>query len=89
MGSRGEMHICMKANFMGLKYDLSWQDSDECSRVVVINAITNLALRRNIMFDEEYYYKWYNFGTRTSLWLLQTKTCWIYGQHTSTMGSKL
>lgn len=51
---RTEMHIQMKFNFMGLKFDLSWQDLKECSRVVVINAITNLALKRNMMFDKEY-----------------------------------
>ncbi|KAJ4720945.1 hypothetical protein OWV82_008686 [Melia azedarach] len=27
----------MEANFMGMKYDLKWQDPDRCSRVVVIN----------------------------------------------------
>lgn len=44
----------MEANFMGMKYDLKWQDPDRCSRVVVINCITNLAIQRSIMFDEEF-----------------------------------
>lgn len=46
--------IHIKANFIGLKYDLKWHDPDICSRVVVINVIINVAVKRNMMFDEEY-----------------------------------
>lgn len=45
--------IHMKENFMGLKYDLGWHDPDRYSKVMVIITITNLALKRNMIFNEE------------------------------------
>lgn len=54
MGSKADMHTRIKANFIGLKYNFSWQDRDKCSKVVVINVITNLVLKQSMMFDEEY-----------------------------------